>query len=163
MMHEYAPWRDEYYDKKGSGCPFCDITKNDENLLLFQAKNCFGIMNLYPYTLGAFMVIPYKHIDNLENLDDEIWLEINKYVKFGVQILKQKLNASGVNIGMNLGVAAGAGIEGHIHYHLVPRWERDTNFITTIGKTRIHGKPFEKQCEIIKSAYDEILKMAHFS
>ena len=113
-------------------------------------------MNRYPYTLGEFMVIPYEHIDNIESLDTQIWLEMSQIVQIGVDVLKRVLNANGVNIGMNLGAAAGAGIAEHIHYHLVPRWERDTNFITTIGYTRVHGVPFMEQFKSLKDEFQRL-------
>ncbi|MSN97015.1 HIT domain-containing protein [Campylobacter sp. FMV-PI01] len=162
MKYLCAPWRSEYFSKKRSDCVFCDALnspKNDEkNGVLFRAKNCFGIMNLYPYNPGAFMIIPNLHIDNIENLDNEIWQEMSYYVKIGVEILKDKINANGVNIGMNLGAAAGAGIAEHVHYHLVPRWSGDTNFITTISCVRVNGVPFANLYEKIKSGFLEIRK-----
>lgn len=154
-----APWRSDYFSEKKSGCVFCDIVNSpqndDKNGVLFRAEFCFGVMNLYPYSPGAFMVIPYKHIDNLESLDNETWQEMSYYVKKGVQILKTSINAEGVNIGMNLGSAAGAGIAEHIHYHLVPRWRGDTNFITTVSCVRVNGVPFANLYEKIKNAYKE--------
>ena len=102
------------------------------------------------------MVIPYEHIDNIESLDTQIWLEMSQIVQIGVDVLKRVLNANGVNIGMNLGTAAGAGIAEHIHYHLVPRWQRDTNFITTIGYTRVHGVPFMEQFKSLKDEFQRL-------
>ncbi len=145
----YAPWRSEYVtQKKVEGCVFCHAIKEkgkDEELgVLFRGKHSLVIMNRYPYTPGHFMVIPYTHIDNLENLDKESWLEISEFTQAGVRLLKDVLKAQGVNIGMNLGVSAGAGIAEHIHMHLVPRWERDTNFITSIAHTRVYSTDFFK-------------------
>jgi len=144
----YAPWRSEYITTKVKGCVFCYIAKHpleDEELgVLYRAKWCYAVMNRYPYTPGHFMIIPYKHIDNLESLEDEVWLEMALLTKRGVRMLKEVLGAEGVNIGMNLGAAAGAGIAEHIHMHLVPRWQRDTNFITTIGGARVYGVDFEE-------------------
>lgn len=156
MQHEFAPWRKEYFKNKQQGCAFCNIINeknDDENFVLFRSKHCFGVMNRYPYTLGEFMIIPYLHTDNIENLDDEIWQEINKFVKIGVKIIKETLGANGINIGMNLGCAAGAGIAEHIHYHIVPRFNKDTNFMTTIAHTRVHGVPFIEQFLAIKQAF----------
>ncbi len=144
----YAPWRSEYITgPKIEGCAFCHIAKHpdqDEELgVLWRAKYCYAVMNRYPYTPGHFMVIPYIHIDNLESLDPAIWQEMTTLTQRGVGLLKDVLRAEGVNIGMNLGAAAGAGIAEHIHMHLVPRWQRDTNFITTIGHTRVYGVDFD--------------------
>ncbi|EDO9050185.1 HIT domain-containing protein, partial [Campylobacter coli] len=93
---------------------------------------------------GHFMVIPYVHEEHIENLSDEIWQEMSHFVRLGVKILKEQIYANGVNIGMNLSKDAGAGIAFHCHYHLVPRWAGDTNFITTIGETRVCGANIEQ-------------------
>ncbi|ASM35232.1 histidine triad domain-containing protein [Campylobacter sputorum subsp. bubulus] len=160
MNHLNAPWRSEYFETKSDDCVFCNIVKNpqkdDEFGVLFRAKHCFGVMNLYPYSPGHFMVIPYEHIDNIGCLDDETWFEMSLYVKLGVKILKEALNATGVNIGMNLGADAGAGICEHVHYHLVPRWKGDTNFITTISETRVAGVDFEKLYKKLKKAFSDL-------
>jgi len=145
----YAPWRSEYItDKKPKGCVFCHISKHSEldekNHVLYRDEFCFIVMNRYPYTPGHFMIIPHKHIDNLENLEKEAWLRICELAQKGVRLLKEVLKAEGVNIGMNLGVAGGAGIAEHIHLHLVPRWQRDTNFITSVANTRVYSTDFEK-------------------
>ena len=159
MQYLYAPWRDKYFDSDKSICPFCEYkNKSDDELgIIFRAKYSYVIMNAYPYSGGHFMVIPYEHIENLEDLDNETWKEICDLVKIGVKILKEKLNAQGVNIGMNLGDMAGAGIAKHCHYHLVPRWFKDTNFITTIANTRVCGSDLEKIRQILKKAYEEYL------
>lgn len=160
MDYICAPWRAEYFSNKSDECPFCRAGESSEfderNGVIFRAKFCFGVMNLYPYTPGAFMVIPYKHIDNIESLSDECWIEMSQYVKKGVQILKDSIGANGVNIGMNLGKAAGAGIAEHVHYHLVPRWNGDTNFITTIANVRVNGVSFHPIYEKLKEAFEAI-------
>ncbi len=141
MHYLYAPWRSEYLEKEIIQCPFCDCAnkiKSDEELgVVFRAQYCFGVMNRYPYSAGHFMVIPYLHEEHIENLSHETWKEMSDFVRLGVKILKKDICASGVNIGMNLSKDAGAGIASHCHYHLVPRWAGDTNFITTIGETRV--------------------------
>ncbi|MDO5046301.1 HIT family protein [Campylobacter sp.] len=163
MEHLCAPWRSEYFNTKNDKCVFCEVINHPENDdktgVLFRAKHCFGIMNLYPYSPGHFMVIPYAHVDKIEDLDEKAWLEMSLFVREGVIILKRELRATGVNIGMNLGKAAGAGIAEHVHYHLVPRWERDTNFITTIADLRVNGVPFHPLFEKLKKAFDEILRL----
>jgi len=152
----YAPWRDDYVtNKKIEGCVFCHISshaKNDEELhVLYRDDYCFLVMNKYPYTPGHFMIIPHKHTDKLEDLDAKVWLHMSELAQKGVRLLKEGMHAQGVNIGMNLGSAAGAGIAEHIHMHLVPRWQRDTNFITSIGQTRVYSTDFEKIYKKIKS------------
>ncbi len=156
----YAPWRSEYVTgKKIEGCVFCHAAQHrdkDEELgVLHRGEHSFAIMNRYPYTPGHFMVIPYRHIDNLECLEDEVWMEMSRFTKAGVRLLKEVINAEGVNIGMNLGAAAGAGIAEHIHMHLVPRWQRDTNFITSIGHTRVYSTDFFKIYKKLKERAPE--------
>jgi len=108
-------------------------------------------MNKFPYTPGHFMIIPHTHTDKLEELDTKTWLHMSELAQRSVKLLKEGFGAQGVNIGMNLGKAGGAGIAEHIHMHLVPRWERDTNFITSIGDTRVYSSDFEKIYKKIKS------------
>lgn len=158
----YAPWRDEYIThKKIDGCVFCHISNNaqdDEALhVLYRDEHCFIVMNRYPYTPGHFMIIPHCHTDKLEDLDPNIWLHISSLAQKGVRLLKDGFYAGGVNIGMNLGIAAGAGIAEHIHLHIVPRWERDTNFITSITKTRVYSSDFEKIYKKIKELLPKYL------
>lgn len=161
MQYLYAPWREEYLKQEKSVCPFCDCTdkiKGDEELgVIFRARYCFGVMNLYPYTPGHFMIIPYAHEEDIENLSNEAWQEMSYFVKEGVKILKTHLNAGGVNIGMNLGKEAGAGIAPHCHYHLVPRWAGDTNFITTVAQTRVCGNNIETIYRKLVLAFKQIV------
>ena len=156
MERLYAPWRTEYVsEKKIQGCVFCHIVNNidkDEDLgVLFRTKDFFVVMNKYPYSPGHFMIIPNLHTDKLEELDPYIWMEMNKYAQKGIKLLKEVLNAGGVNLGMNLGKVGGAGIAEHIHLHLVPRWMGDTNFITSIGDTRVYSADFDKVYKKIKN------------
>lgn len=157
MDYLYAPWREEYIkDKKDKGCVFCNISKNsnldEEHKVLYRDEFCFVVMNKYPYTPAHFMVIPHIHIDNIETLDEKVWLRVSQLTQKGVKLLKE-FGADGVNIGMNLGVSAGAGIAEHVHMHLVPRWQRDTNFITTIGEARIYSTDFD-------SIYNKLKKLS---
>lgn len=145
----YAPWRDDYVTgDKIEGCVFCHISTHphdDENLhVLYRDEYCFIVMNRYPYTPGHFMIIPHLHTDSLEALDPQTWLHMSALAQKGVRMFKESFGAHGVNIGMNLGKAGGAGIAEHIHLHLVPRWERDTNFITSIAQTRVYSTDFDK-------------------
>ncbi|MFA6629285.1 MAG: HIT domain-containing protein [Sulfuricurvum sp.] len=145
----YSPWRDEYVSgEKIEGCVFCHISSHSEEdvslHVLYRDEYCFIVMNRYPYTPGHFMIIPHLHTDALETLDPKIWLHMSALAQKGVRMLKEAFGAHGVNLGMNLGKAGGAGIAEHIHLHLVPRWERDTNFITSIAHTRVYSTDFEK-------------------
>lgn len=150
----YAPWRTEYVSKKEvNSCVFCDISQSetDEDLhLLHRDEYCFMVMNKYPYTPGHFMIIPHLHTDKLETLPSETWLHISDLAQKSVRLLKEGFGAHGVNIGMNLGESGGAGIAEHIHLHIVPRWQRDTNFITSIANTRVYSTDFQKIYDSIK-------------
>ena len=151
MMQDilYAPWRSDYVThEKIEGCVFCHISENEKDdkelHVLYRDEFCFVVMNRYPYTPAHFMIIPHIHTDKLEELPSEVWLRMSALAQKGVKLLKDVVSAHGVNIGMNLGKAGGAGIAEHIHLHLVPRWEGDTNFITSIANTRVYSTDFEK-------------------
>ncbi|MCV6608019.1 MAG: HIT domain-containing protein [Campylobacterales bacterium] len=158
MENLYAPWRTDYITgEKIEGCVFCHISKNKEldkkHHVLYRDEICFVVMNKYPYTPGHFMIIPHEHTDSLENLNSEYWLHISTLAQKGVRLLKEGFKSQGVNLGMNLGVCGGAGIAEHIHLHLVPRFPRDTNFITAIGDSRVYSTDFER-------IYKEILELS---
>lgn len=154
MDYMYAPWRDAYFTEKTEGCVFCKLSNSpqldEKHHVLYRDEYCFIVMNRYPYAPGHFMVIPHYHTDALENLDDQAWLHLSYIVKQCVKMLKIGLEAQGVNLGMNLGKSAGAGIAEHVHYHIIPRWIGDTNFITTIANTRVYSTDFEKIYQTLK-------------
>jgi diadenosine tetraphosphate (Ap4A) HIT family hydrolase len=158
MEHLYAPWRSAYFSSQPEGCVFCAISENsgddEANQVLYRDAHCFVVMNRYPYTPGHFMVIPHQHLDALEKLDPAIWQHIAMIAQQGTRMLKEYFGAHGVNLGMNLGESAGAGIAEHLHLHLVPRFSRDTNFITTVGGARVNGVDFE-------AIYRRLLGVSH--
>ena len=140
----YAPWREGYLlapkEKKEKGCLFCRVMKEKRdkyNLILHRGENTFVIMNRYPYTSGHLMIVPYKHIGSLEKLKEDIAYELMLETRRAVGILKKALKPDGINIGMNLGRPSGAGVPGHLHVHVVPRWSGDTNFMPVVGDTRV--------------------------
>ena len=152
----YAPWRDEYVTtQRIDGCVFCHASthaKDDDELgVLHRDEHCIMIMNKYPYTPGHFMIIPHTHTDKLEDLDPEVWLHMSALAQKGVALLKDAIHAQGANIGMNLGKAGGAGIAEHIHMHLVPRWERDTNFASSIAGVRVYSTDFDEIFKKLKN------------
>lgn len=159
----YAPWRDEYVtNKKIEGCVFCHISASqecdDEELhVLYRDAHCFIVMNRYPYTPGHFMIIPHLHTDKLEELPSQTWLHMSDLAQRSVRLLKEGFGAQGVNIGMNLGKVAGAGIAEHVHLHLVPRWKRDTNFMTSVAQSRVYSTDFIKIYQKIKSLIPEYI------
>ncbi len=138
----FAPWRIKFVKqcKKKKGCIFCDKikSKNDKkNYVLYRGEYSFVMLNIYPYTNAHLMVAPYRHIDNLNDLSSEELYELFDLTRKMVKILKITHNIDGCNIGINLGKAAGAGVEKHLHIHIVPRWFGDTNFLPIMGKTKV--------------------------
>lgn len=137
----WAPWRMKYIKGAGgSGNIFVDLPAQDDdrkNLILLRGKTCFIILNAFPYTSGHLMVAPYRQTNDLPSMSDEELLEINQFVAKAVKWLQIVFNPQGFNIGVNVGSAAGAGIPVHLHWHVVPRWSGDTNFMTTVGEVRV--------------------------
>jgi ATP adenylyltransferase len=134
----FAPWRMEYIKgEKPKGCVFCKNSMRCEDYVVHEGKYCFVMMNLYPYTSGHLMVIPIRHIDKIEDLTIDERSEIFTFLDRSIRVLKESMNPDGFNIGMNIGKAAGAGIDEHIHVHIIPRWEGDTNFISVVSNVRV--------------------------
>jgi len=154
MDYMYAPWRSQYFLENKEGCVFCGISremnKDTEHHVLYRDEHCFIVMNRYPYSPGHFMVIPHFHTDALESLPLQTWLHVSTLIQCCVRLLKEGFGAHGVNLGMNLGKSGGAGIAEHIHYHIIPRWTGDTNFITTVAHTRVFGSDFDAVYRRIK-------------
>jgi ATP adenylyltransferase len=142
MDYIFTPWRYAFVSSadKASGCLFCEVLKagNDEKVLIVHRdKHCFVILNAYPYTSGHVMVVPYQHTDQLQLLSPEAAREMMDLTRRLEGILRQLYHPEGLNLGMNLGKAAGAGVAGHIHMHVLPRWVADASFMTVIGETRV--------------------------
>jgi len=138
----FTPWRYAFVTSAhaASSCLFCELPKagNDEKaLIVHRDKHCFIILNAYPYTSGHVMVVPYQHVDQLQLLPAEAAQEMMELMRRLEGILRDLYHPEGLNLGMNIGKAAGAGIAGHIHMHVLPRWTADANFISVIGETRI--------------------------
>ena len=141
MEHLWAPWRMEYVQKAAeSGCILCQKPRenNDEaNLILFRGQHNFIILNAFPYNPGHLMVAPYRHITNLQDLTDEEAKELFDIIKKSLELLKEVIKPAGFNIGVNVGKVAGAGIAKHLHTHIVPRWQGDTNFMPVLTDTKV--------------------------
>lgn len=110
---------------------------DEEGLILFRGQRNFVILNLFPYTTGHLMVVPYEHAAELDGLDPETTIEMMRLAQHAVSCLKRVYRPEGLNLGMNLGECAGAGIAEHLHMHVLPRWKGDANFMTTVGETRV--------------------------
>jgi len=142
MDYLWTPWRFAYVAnaQKTQRCLFCDApnAQDDEKVRIVQrAKHCFIILNTYPYTPGHSMIVPYLHLDELQKLPLDASQEMMGLSQKMEGILRRLYDPDGVNLGMNIGKAAGAGVAGHIHMHILPRWVADANFVSVIGETRI--------------------------
>lgn len=138
----FTPWRLPYLQsmRKDMSCLFCavrDDLQDEKNLVLQRGRECFVIINLYPYSSGHLMVVPNRHLGHLAEADVKERAELMETVARCETALRTTYKPDGMNVGMNLGRAAGAGVVGHLHIHLVPRWEGDNNFASVIGETRI--------------------------
>jgi ATP adenylyltransferase len=140
MKTLWAPWRIEYITgEKEEGCIFCNKPnegKDKENLILYKGENSFIIMNRYPYSNGHLMAVPYKHTNSMSELNESERLELINLTTKCIEIL-DIMKPDGFNVGMNLGTAGGAGIDDHLHFHIVPRWNGDTNFMPLIGDVKV--------------------------
>ena len=145
MKRLWTPWRMAYIkapkDQRPTGCVFCAKIKasrehDKENLVLLRGRHSFIALNLYPYTNGHIMVVPYQHTSNLESLDGATLKEMMLLVADSIRALRIVANPQGFNVGMNLGRVAGAGVEEHIHIHVVPRWNGDTDFMAVTADVR---------------------------
>lgn len=138
----YSPWRMAYISsaEKSPECIFCAFPKKNEDealLILHRGKSCFVILNAFPYNPGHLMVVPYRHVADYESLSDPELLEMHRLAGDCIAALKRTMAPHGFNMGINLGRIAGAGVDGHVHLHVVPRWSGDTNFTTVIGEMRV--------------------------
>ncbi|MCC6588243.1 MAG: HIT domain-containing protein [Bryobacterales bacterium] len=142
MDRLWSPWRFRYISSTPStqGCIFCEKhvdTRDRENLILHRAAHNYVLLNLYPYTNGHLMIAPYAHVPTLEELNAEAAAEMMRLAQRAEALLRERYRAPGINLGMNIGACAGAGVAGHIHLHVLPRWPGDANFMTTVGETRV--------------------------
>jgi ATP adenylyltransferase len=158
MKPLWAPWRMEFIKgKKPAGCIFCDKPKENrdkENFILRKNKLSFVMMNIYPYNHAHLLISPYQHVNGVELLPIETLTDMMESVQTSVSALREALNPEGFNLGINMGKAAGAGIEDHVHIHIVPRWTGDTNFMPLLSEVRVMPEHLDR-------TYDKLL--SHFS
>lgn len=157
MRRIWAPWRMQYIlnATKAEGCILCDKPaemKDEANYILYRGKYNFIILNAFPYTPGHLMVAPYRHIGNITGLNERESREHLALTKLSVRLLTAEAKPAGFNIGMNLGRVAGAGLEGHIHTHVVPRWNGDHNFMTVVADIRVLGEGLDVTYKKLKAA-----------
>ena len=157
MEHIWAPWRIEYIQmEKSKGCILCEKPRQNSdtvNYILYRGDKNFVIMNAYPYNPGHLMVAPYRHVAKLDELTDEERREHFEMVSQSIKILRQAFNPGGFNVGINMGKAAGAGIEEHVHTHVVPRWQGDTNFMPVLSEVRVIPEALAETYEKLKGKF----------
>lgn len=155
----WAPWRIEYIKQvKEPGCIFCSKPaqqQDQENFILFRGETSFVIMNYYPYNNGHLMVVPFRHIADIAELNDDERLELMQLLALSKEALMQTMSPHGFNVGMNLGQVAGAGVKDHLHFHIVPRWNGDTNFMPISGHTKVVSEGLAETWSSLKNALDK--------
>jgi ATP adenylyltransferase len=141
MDYLWTPWRYAYIStaSKIEGCVFCELQKrsDEEAMIVHRGRHCFIILNAFPYTSGHVMVVPYEHLDELQKLPAATAQEMIALAQKMEGVLRAVYKPDGINLGMNIGEAAGAGVAGHVHMHVLPRWVADANFMTAVGETRV--------------------------
>ena len=157
----WAPWRIEYITDtaKNEGCIFCEKSAEQDdrtNLIVHRGKTAFVIMNRYPYNNGHLLIVPNRHTAEMASLSDEEKIELINLLQYAQEVLEEVMKPQGFNIGMNLGRLAGAGITDHLHFHVVPRWGGDTNFMPIIGSTKVISEALSDTYKKIKNALENI-------
>jgi len=142
MDYLWTPWRYQYVTEGAGakGCVLCDVAASNDDeatLIVHRGKANYVVLNRYPYTSGHAMIVPYQHVATLEQSPDGVLQEMMRLAQRMESALRSLYHAAGVNLGMNIGEAAGAGVAGHIHMHVLPRWVADSNFMTVVGETRV--------------------------
>ena len=160
MDYLWTPWRYAYVSgiDQYSGCVFCDLPRagNDAKVgIVHRGRNCYVILNAYPYTAGHVMIVPFAHLDELQKLPVDAAHEMMDLSQRMERVLRELYKPDGINLGMNIGKAAGAGVAGHIHMHALSRWVADANFMTVVGETRVLPESLERTYERIKGAMAE--------
>ncbi len=153
----WAPWRMEYIlSDKQDGCVFCDALNKNDDLSLYKGNGTMVIMNKFPYINGHLLVAPIKHLSTLDQLSRYKMGELLATVERSVGILKQVMNPDGFNVGLNLGKVAGAGVEEHLHFHIVPRWFGDTNALTVFAEVRVIPEHLKTTYDNLKPHFDTL-------
>lgn len=161
LQRLWAPWRFGYISggDQIEGCPFCVLPgrgpeRDRESLIPHRGRTAYVIFNAYPYNPGHLMVVPYQHEEHLEDLPEDCAQEIWSLGRRAVRILKDRVRCQGINLGMNLSPAAGAGLAEHLHLHVVPRWVGDTNFISVVGSARVLPRALEEMYDELADGWD---------
>jgi ATP adenylyltransferase len=160
MGRLYAPWRSAYLmGEPAQGCLFCNFAADPShdrvNMVLERGRDWFIVINRYPYTTGHLMVVSMRHVEKVSDLADEAGAEMVQLLARGERALSRAYRPDGINVGANLGRSAGAGIVGHLHMHMVPRWHGDTNFMSSVGETRVVSEDLNDTWERLQRALRE--------
>jgi ATP adenylyltransferase len=160
MDYLWTPWRYKYMEQVTAGkqpdCFFCDAvagSNDEETLLVYRGKKAFLILNRYPYTSGHVMIVPYAHVAELNLCGADVLDEMMQLSQRMETVFRAEYKPDGMNLGMNLGRAAGAGVLGHLHLHMLPRWIGDSNFMTVTGETRVHPEDLNTTYQRLKKAF----------
>ncbi len=158
----WAPWRLAYIKNasKRESCIFCDAPRlsDDESLIVYRGKRAYIILNRFPYNSGHLMIAPYRHVASLEDLDLEELLEIAVLTRISIKALREAYSPHGFNVGVNIGEAAGAGVVGHVHVHVVPRWVGDTNYMTVTSGVKVIPQLLEDTLKTLKPVVERIAR-----
>ena len=159
MKQLWAPWRLAFIEQvsHGSGCIFCEKPANHQDgktFILWRGRHAFVLMNIYPYNNGHLLIAPYRHIGALEDLPETVVLDMLRLVQRSIKAIRKAYAPEGFNIGVNQGKVAGAGIEHHVHLHVVPRWGADTNFMPLLGETRVLPQHLRASYTRLKAAFN---------
>ncbi len=160
MNYIWSPWRMEYIqnNKPEDACVFCIALQQPDcldNLIVWRGEHAFVILNRFPYTSGHLMIVPYAHRASLELLEASARSEIMELATKAIQVLGQVYGPEGYNLGINIGKVAGAGVAGHVHLHVVPRWGGDTNFMSSLGETRVLPESLQDTYQRVKDAWEK--------
>jgi len=159
----WAPWRIDYIlgnssEKKEDGCLFCRLHSDDndqKNLILERSEYSYIMLNRYPYSSGHLLVLPASHIADLNQLEGKAYIDLMLLLKKSIGVLQQVLQPGGINAGLNMGTAAGAGIADHLHFHVVPRWSGDHNFMPVIADTMVMPQHLDSTYEMLKPFFQD--------
>ncbi len=160
MKHLWSPWRMEYIENHGKegGCIFCNalnVSDGPDNLIVHRGQQGFVILNRYPYTSGHLMVVPFPHQATIEELEPPVRAELMELTSLSMSVLRKVYHPQAFNLGANIGEAAGAGVKEHVHIHIVPRWIGDTNFMSTLGDTRVLPELLQDTYQRIRTGFDQ--------
>ncbi len=162
MKRLWAPWRMQYIleaDLKGEGCIFCtkpSQNRDEENMILFRGEHVFVIMNIFPYNTGHLMIAPYSHVASLELLSQDEVTEMFTLAQEVIKILRKVMEPDGFNVGINIGRVAGAGFDQHVHLHIVPRWNGDTNFMPVLADVKVIPEGLRETYNRLKPHFEEL-------